>query len=232
MKRIFTWLLIILFANYCLAQITFEPPTEPAKIRALKVSQTINIDGKLDEASWFSAPSITEFIQKDPTQGAPASMSTEAKILYDGDYLYVGAVCKTTNGKSDLRTQNMQRDFSYFQNDLFGIAIDGFLDKRNAMVFQTNPYGTQREILVMDGEIFNREWSGLWSVRTQISDSTWTVEMAIPWSALEELAQPKRAPKDGEYWRVNYSRVDWHMDIKDGKYIKQNWRHLNQKHPE
>jgi hypothetical protein len=35
----------------------------------------------------------------------------------------------------------MQRDFSFDENDLFGIAIDGLLDKRNAAAFQTNPYG-------------------------------------------------------------------------------------------
>lgn len=184
MKQIFTYLLFSLMMSPCLAQITFEPPEEPARINAVKASDPINVDGKLDEASWLAASPITSFIQKDPNQGDAVSMPTEARVLFDGEYLYVGAICKTTNGKSDIRTQNMQRDFSYFQNDMFGIAIDGFLDKRNAMAFQTNPHGTQREILVMDDQIFNREWSGLWKVRTQILDSAWTVEMAIPWKTL------------------------------------------------
>ncbi|MEM9328901.1 MAG: DUF5916 domain-containing protein, partial [Bacteroidota bacterium] len=141
---------------------------------------------------WNEAVPVTGFVQKDPVQGSAVSMPTEAKILYDGDYLYVGAVCHTTHGKTDIRTQNMQRDFEYFQNDLFGVAIDGFLDQRNAMAFQTNPHGTQREILVMDDQIFNREWSGLWSVRTQIQDSAWTVEMAIPWKTLRYPQGSKR----------------------------------------
>ncbi len=183
-KQIFIWLLLSLVVSHCLAQVTFEPPEEPAKINVVKASQPISIDGKLDEASWLAASPITSFIQKDPTQGDPASMPTEARILFDEEYLYVGAICKTINGRSDIRTQNMQRDFQYFQNDMFGIAIDGFLDKRNAMAFQTNPHGTQREILVMDDQIFNREWSGLWKVRTQILDSAWVVEMAIPWKTL------------------------------------------------
>ncbi|MEM0938219.1 MAG: DUF5916 domain-containing protein [Bacteroidota bacterium] len=184
MKQIFTWLLINFAISDCLAQVTFEPPEEPARVQAIKASQTINVDGKLDEASWLAASPITAFIQKDPNQGDTVSMPTEARVLFDREYLYVGAVCKTANGRSDIRTQNMQRDFNYFQNDMFGIAIDGFLDKRNAMAFQTNPYGTQREILVMDDEIFNREWSGLWKVRTRILDSAWIVEMAIPWKTL------------------------------------------------
>ncbi|MEL6849421.1 MAG: DUF5916 domain-containing protein, partial [Bacteroidota bacterium] len=167
-----------------LAQTTFEPPAVPENIRAFKTAQPINVDGKLEEASWLAASPITAFIQKDPNQGDSVSMPTEARILFDEKYLYVGAICKTPNGKADIRTQNMQRDFDYFQNDMFGIAIDGFLDKRNAMAFQTNPHGTQREILVMDDQIFNREWSGLWSVRTHIQDSVWTAEMAIPWKTL------------------------------------------------
>ncbi|MEM6803636.1 MAG: DUF5916 domain-containing protein [Bacteroidota bacterium] len=184
MRQIFICLLISLFFSPCLAQITFEPPKEAAEIKAVKSFSPIIIDGKLSESSWQTASPLRSFIQKDPIQGEAATMPTEAKILFDGENLYVGAICKTTHGRSDIRTQNMQRDFSYFQNDLFGIAIDGFLDKRNAMAFQTNPHGTQREILVMDGQIFNREWSGLWKVRTQILDSAWTVEMAIPWKSL------------------------------------------------
>ena len=63
-------------------------------------------------------------------------------------------------------------------------------------------------------------------------DQGWTVEMAIPWEALKELANPKRTPKDGEYWRVNFSRVDWHMDIKDGAYQKQKQPGTNKNKPE
>ncbi|MEM1214359.1 MAG: DUF5916 domain-containing protein [Bacteroidota bacterium] len=184
MKRLFTYLLLFSSIYYGTAQVTFEPPKEAVEISATPTSQTIDIDGTLDEADWLNAIPITTFVQKDPTQGDPVSSPTEARILFDEEHLYVGAVCKTANGKADIRTQNMQRDFNYFQNDLFGIAIDGFLDKRNAMAFQTNPHGTQREILVMDDEIFNREWSGLWKVRTQILDSAWVVEMAIPWKTL------------------------------------------------
>ncbi|NEQ54272.1 MAG: carbohydrate binding family 9 domain-containing protein [Leptolyngbya sp. SIO3F4] len=167
-----------------MAQVTFEPPENPEKIYAARASGPINVDGKLNEASWLAASCITDFIQKDPVQGNPVSMPTEARILFDEEYLYIGAVCTAVKGKTDIRTQNMQRDFDYWQNDMFGIAIDGFLDKRNAMAFQTNPHGTQREILVMDAEIFNREWSALWKVRTQILDTAWTVEMAIPWKTL------------------------------------------------
>ncbi len=162
----------------------FPPPETAPQIQAIRTSDPIKIDGILDEASWSNAISVTDFIQKDPVQGAPASMFTESKILFDDENLYIGAFCKTKNGRKDILAQNLQRDFDYFQNDMFGVVIDGFLDKRNAVSFQTNPYGAQRELLVMDDEIFNREWSALWSVRTQITEEGWYAEIAIPWKTL------------------------------------------------
>jgi len=183
-RQIILYFLINLAIGQCLAQVTFEPPAESPTLEAVQATNPMVIDGVLDEADWLRAVPITSFVQKDPVQGISVSMPTVARILFDKENLYIAAFCKTTHGKVDIRTQNLQRDFDYFQNDLFGIAIDGFLDKRNAMAFQTNPHGTQREILVMDDQIFNREWSGLWKVRTQILDSGWTAEMAIPWKTL------------------------------------------------
>ncbi|MEM1002100.1 MAG: carbohydrate binding family 9 domain-containing protein [Bacteroidota bacterium] len=145
----------------------FPPPKVAPRVSATKATEAIRIDGFLDESSWSKAITITEFIQKDPIQGEPATRGTEARILYDNTNLYVGAFCETNNGKKEILAQNLQRDFSYFQNDMFGIILDGFVDKRNCVSFQTNPYAAQRELLVMDGEIFNREWSALWTVRTQ-----------------------------------------------------------------
>ena len=188
MKTYFLYYFFIIgFSGQLLSQDNpdiFPPPEVPLKIQAIRTSEPIKIDGVLNEASWGNAIPVTDFIQKDPIQGAPASMYTEARILFDGENLYVGAFCKTNNGRKDIRAQNLQRDFDYFQNDMFGIIIDGFLDKRNSVSFQTNPYAAQRELLSMDAEIFNREWSALWSVRTHITDEGWYCEMAIPWKTL------------------------------------------------
>ena len=59
-----------------LAQRAVEPPV---------------LDGVLDEAAWAAAEPITDFVQIDPMLGAPPSEPTEVRILYDADYLYIGA---------------------------------------------------------------------------------------------------------------------------------------------
>ena len=43
-------------------------------------------------------------------------------------------------------------------------------------------------------------------------DKGWTVEIKWPWKGLTELVNAKKtplAPKDGDQWRINFSRVEW-----------------------
>jgi hypothetical protein len=53
----------------------------------------IRLDGVLDEPAWTHAMPIGPLVQRDPTEGAPASEATEARVLKDGDTLYLGIEC-------------------------------------------------------------------------------------------------------------------------------------------
>jgi hypothetical protein len=46
------------------------------------------------------------------------------------------------------------------------------------------------------------------------------VEIAFPWKVLGELARRPAPPRDGDQWRVNFSRVQWRHEVADGKYRK------------
>ena len=48
----------------------------------------------------------------------------------------------------------------------------------------------------------------------------WSVEVVIPFAALYEYQKERRAPKNGEFYRMNFSRVQWKVDIKDNTYVK------------
>lgn len=166
------------------AQATFSPPAHAPEWRATKATAKIQIDGKLDESDWAAAAPLQDFTQYEPRQGEKPSFRTEVKFLFDRQHLYIGAICMDSAGRKGIRVPNLQRDFSFDENDLFGIAIDGLLDRRNAMAFQTNPHGAQRELLISDGTNFNREWISLWNVQTQRHDWGWVAEFAIPWKSL------------------------------------------------
>jgi hypothetical protein len=181
-------LVLLLFVGQIYAQKapeTFNPPEFPLRISAHKIYSPILLDGKLLETEWDSAKVIKDFVQQNPLQGAPATFDTEVRILYDEKYLYIGAICHDDFSISgNLRVQNLRRDYIWDLNDGFGIAIDGFMDKRFAVSFQTTPLGNIRDLQAIDAEYYNRDWDALWSAKTSVEKDKWTVEMAIPWKSL------------------------------------------------
>lgn len=166
------------------AQETFSPPAIPQVYQSLatETDAAVVIDGVLDEIVWTNAKIIDEFIQKDPIQGSPSSYKTEVKILSTSRGLIVGAWCYQP--KSTIVVRNLDRDFEYFQNDLFGISIDGILDKRNALTFQVTPLGNMRDMQIIDGSEFNVDWNANWEAKTTIKDDLWMAEILIPWNVL------------------------------------------------
>jgi hypothetical protein len=175
-------------------QQTFAPPAERVKIYALKTAFPIQIDGQLNEPVWNEAEPYFGFTQREPVQGNVASHDTEVRVVYDEHFLYIAAINKEDlSRKSNVRVLNMQRDFEAYQNDRFGVAIDGFMDGQNAIGFEVTPFGAQRDVQVQDGEerAANRNWDGLWFAKTSLTDTTWIAEIAIPWKTMRYPANAK-----------------------------------------
>jgi hypothetical protein len=51
-------------------------------------------------------------------------------------------------------------------------------------------------------------------------DVGWNVEIAIPWSVLSEAAGRPAPPLPGDRWRINFSRVQWQTEVREGRYFK------------
>lgn len=177
-------------AEPLLAQDVFAPPGIPLHFPASPTSAAIAVDGRLDEAAWASAEQIADFVQKEPEQGAPSSHQTLVRVTYDDQALYVAAICMQP--RDTIRVQSLERDFSFDENDLFGVAIDGIGDHRSAVAFQTTPFGSQRDLEAIDGDKINSDWDARWDVATRIEDDRWIVEMEIPWSTLRYPAGADR----------------------------------------
>ncbi|MCC5925510.1 MAG: carbohydrate binding family 9 domain-containing protein [Bacteroidetes bacterium] len=177
-------LLFLVAAVPARAQDIFPPPAQLPEVRAIRALEPVRIDGRLDESDWQRAEVITSFTRFQPNQGGPVSLPTEVRIMFDDEYLYFGATMYDTLGRAGIRVPVIRRDFDYFENDLFSIALDGLNDGRNSMVFQTNPYGAQRELLSLDATTFNRQWQTLWVVASHIDDWGWSTEIAIPWKSI------------------------------------------------
>jgi len=165
------------------------------RARAERTESAIVLDGRLDEPAWSRAPAINDFRQIEPVQGADPFLATEARVLFDAQFLYIGMEVHDPEGAAGVRAPDLRRDFVYAENDLVGISLDGFGDGRSAIAFQVNPRGALRDVRAFDGQYYDVEWQGVWDVRSRIHEEGWTAEIRIPWSTL-------RYDPDAAAWRM------------------------------
>jgi len=154
------------------------------EIRAFPRSGPITLDGRLDEPAWQDAVPAVDFVQSFPDEGAPATQDTEVRILFDAERLYIGALMYETD-PSGIIARGLRRDFASLEDDIFGVALDTFLDRRNAFYFFINPNGAIRDSQAFDNSrISGTEWDGAIDVRTARFDGGWSVEIIVPFSTL------------------------------------------------
>ena len=83
----------------------------------------IQVDGVLDEPAWEQAPAISEFIQKDPREGEPATEQTEVRILYTKRSIFFGIRCLDAEPDRILATE-LRRDNDFTNDDSISILLD------------------------------------------------------------------------------------------------------------
>ena len=200
------WVVLFVLAacsapNLC-AQIDFIDAHKVRKVTAVYIDEeSVAVDGELDEAAWDLAEPAKDFIQSEPRSGELASEQTEVRLLYDRSNLYVGVFCFDSQGEKGLIVQDMSRDFSGRSGDVFRVVFDTFDDNRNGFGFGTNPQGSKRDTQTGgDGFSFNRDWDGVWHVKTKITDRGWQAEFAIPFKTL------RFSRDESQVWGVNFSR--------------------------
>ena len=162
-----------------------------ATVRAVRLDQSLDFDGVLDEAVYGTVPAISGFIQLTPDVGAPATERTEAWILFDETNIYVSARCWDSAPESQWVANEMRRDTSQLrQNDTFAVLFDTFYDRRNGVNFYTNPLGARADQQFTNEGNPNSDWNPVWDVRTGRFDGGWTVEMEIPFKTLRYRSEP------------------------------------------
>ncbi len=160
-------------------------------VRAIRLDESIDLDGVLDEAVYGTVPAIGGFIQLTPDSGAAATERTEAWILFDEANVYVSARVWDSAPESRWVANEMRRDTSQLrQNDTFAVLFDTFYDRRNGVLFYTNPLGARADAQFTNEGNPNSDWNPVWEVRTGRFDGGWTVEMEIPFKTLRYRSEP------------------------------------------
>ena len=142
----------------------------------------IKLDGELTDGAWERATPITEFVQRDPKEGAAPSFRTEARVLYDATHLYIGvrAFDKEPGKIVGIRTR---RD-SPSPSDWIRVVIDSYHDKRTAYEFAVNAAGVKSDTYWFRDTNQDSSWDAVWDVAVTKDDQGWKAEFRIPFSQL------------------------------------------------
>jgi hypothetical protein len=203
-------------------------PFAPRRTICQRTGSPLVVDGKLEEGPWRSIPWSEPFIDIEGQRRPP--LATRVKMLWDDEFFYFGAELE----EPDLWATLQERDSVIFQDNDFEIFIDPDGDTHEYYELEVNALGTVWDLMLVrpyrDGGPAIHGWdiAGLRSgvdVRGTLNrpgdrDDGWTVEIGIPWKILREAAPGRAAPRAGDQWRVNFSRVQWQLDVKDGAYAK------------
>lgn len=178
--------------------------TGPYKSFKVKyVTESIQLDGVLDDYVWEIAEAADEFWEYFPVDSIQAKKQTEIKMLYDDTNLYIGIKVYTAGRKYAI--ESLKRDFRAGNSDNITLLFDTFNDANNAFLFGINPYGVRREGLVSGGGLdlrgFTISWDVKWRGDSKIYDDYYTSEMVIPLTSFKF--------REGETkWRFNSYRFD------------------------
>jgi hypothetical protein len=141
------------------------------------------IDGVVDASEWASADVYPLDIETLPGGNVPAKISTVARIIDGGDKLYVSFVAAHPE-PDKLRSQYGTRDYLY-NDELIGIMLDPFNDRKFIYKFYTNALGVQIDGVTNEAVGgFDGGWDALWQSKGRITSTGYEVEMSIPYSAL------------------------------------------------
>lgn len=168
--------------------VPIDPDRAPRPVARAARASGVTIDGRLDDAAWSAAQPITGFVQALPRTGYPASERTVVRVLYDDDALYIAAFCYDSR---PVTVMSLEQDYETHDSDVFGVALDTYLDRRNAFMFLVNPRGALKDGQAFDdSRDLNLAWEGVVHIETAVADSGWSVEMSIPWTTLRFPGRP------------------------------------------
>jgi Domain of unknown function (DUF5916) len=189
------------------------------RMRALRITATPQIDGRLDEAFWRDATPATEFLQRELNEGVPATERTDVRMATDGISLYVAARMYDREPQLIVPGEKI-RDVTLSNSDHIALIFDTYHDRQNGFVFATTPAGVEYDgQVIREGEGggagvqgqnralagalggFNVNWDASWTVVTTIDSLGWTAEFRIPFSTLRYQAGAAE-----QTWGLNITR--------------------------
>lgn len=176
-----------------------------------KVSADIRLDGIIDEAVWMKAAQF-QLRMHAPQNNVEPSEPTTSYMMYDDRYLYVAGFMSDSEADK-IQSPTKKRDVLGLNNDWFGLFLDSFNDKENALGFMTTPSGLRTDYQIYNdaqgGFPINVDWNTFWDVEVTQSDGGWSAEFRIPISSLRFQDVNGKVTMGLTYFRVVPRKSEW-----------------------
>lgn len=200
-----------------------EQAVSSSAVQCVYAATPMSIDGRFRELAWQKANPLEFHAQA----GGPCISKTEARLLWDENYLYVGFRAYD----KDVWSYMTKHDDETCEEDVLEVFIKTDPDKEQYYDFEINALGTVMDMFSLKkgagGEDFHRwaKWNckGL-KVATYIKgtlnnpddvDEYWQLEVAIPFSELSTLHG--QSPKAGDRWKCFLARYDYSVYLPKGE---------------
>ncbi|MDN5289309.1 MAG: hypothetical protein JWR38_5583 [Mucilaginibacter sp.] len=187
------------------------------------------IDGDIKEDEWQQAKWTTDFVDIEGSLKPKPPLQTNIKMLWDDSCLYVAARMYDPQVWAKLKNH----DDALFKENDFEVFIDPTNTTHGYYEIEVNALNTVFDLLLP--KPYRNQGNSVpgWDahgMRTAVKiqgtlndpadvDKGWTVEMAIPFKAVNPGFRAA-IPKQGTMWRINFLRVEYDTQVKNGQYEK------------
>lgn len=206
--------------------ITFNPPI----YYCLTNTKHFSLDGNIQKDFWDEIPYTCDFTDISGPDFPTPRFRTRAKMCWDENNLYVAALLEG----DEIWAHVTDRDAVIFADNDFEIFIDPDSDTQQYYEFEMNARNTVWDLFLTKAYRDHGSPINSWDIkglRTAVHidgklnrpgsfNRSWSVEVVLPFTSLMECTPGKNRPLPDEYWRMNFSRVQWQVDIEDDTYKK------------
>jgi hypothetical protein len=164
----------------------FQPT--PARLQVPRLAgNQIRLDGVLDEPVWTDAAVVSGLARAEPVEDGRAGFgSSEFRIFYDADAIYVGARVHQPRG---VRRANVTPRDLLGNDDSVNIYLKPVQDSDIAYLFRINPLGIQRDVMFGYSNLVDT-WDGVWDSASQLLPDGYAVEVRLPFRIFRFTREP------------------------------------------